>query len=82
MTNLVKIVETYEISEDDVKVLTKTTETYNVDTQAEVDEMLEEARNSTQFNLVGHTLKFKPEKYKKEVLVSDSYFVLTLKKEF
>lgn len=78
---LTKIVETYEI-EDDIKRLTKTTETYELDTQEEVNDMLEEAKNSSEYNLVAHTLKYKPSKWKKEELVKDEYWILTLKKEF
>lgn len=79
---LTKIVETYEFNEDDVKVLTKTTETYEVETQAEVKEMIETAMNSKDYKLVAHTEKFKPAKYKKEELVKDEYYIVTLKKEF
>jgi len=82
MAKLTKIVETYEINDDDVKKLTKTTETYEVDYQTEVDEMIDEAQNAREYNLVAHTLKFKPAKYKKEELVKDEYYILTLKKEF
>ena len=82
MIELAKIVETYEIDEENVKILTKTTETYNVDTEAEVREMIEEGMNSHEFKLVAHTEKFKPAKYKKEELIHDEYYVVTLKKEF
>lgn len=82
MARITKIIETYEFNQEDVKVLTKTTETYELDTEAEVDEMLEDCKNSVDFNLVGHTKKFKDAKYKKEELVRDEYYILTLKKEF
>ena len=74
---LVKIDESYEYNEDGVKVLTKTKETYEVPTEADVN-----AINSRDWNLVGHTTKFHPAKYKKEVLVKDEYYNLVLKREF
>ena len=79
---MTKIVETYEFDEEGTKILTKTTETYEVEFQTDVDEMLEDAKDSKEYNLVGHTLKYKPAKYKKEELVRDEYWILTLKKEF
>ena len=79
---LVKIDESYEYNEDGVKVLTKTKETYEVPTEADVNAMIDYAKNSRDWNLVGHTTKFHPDKYKKEVLVKPEYYVLTLKREF
>lgn len=79
---LVKIDESYEYNEDGVKVLVKTKETYEVPTEADVNAMIDYAKNSRYWNLVGHTTKFHPAKYKKEVLVKDEYYNLVLKREF
>jgi hypothetical protein len=63
-----------------MKYLTKTTETYRVDSEAEVLEMIKSAKESSQWILEGHSSKKKQVKQKGEVV--DEYFMLTLTKSF
>lgn len=63
-----------------MKYLVKTTETYRVDSDAEVLEMVKEAKESLQWTLEGHTSKKKQVKQKGEIV--DEYFMLTLTKSF
>ena len=63
-----------------MKYLVKTTETYRVDSDAEVLEMVKEAKESLQWTLEGHTSKKKQVKQKGEI--ADEYFMLTLTKSF
>ena len=63
-----------------MKYLTKTTETYRVDSEAEVLEMIKDAKESLQWTLEGHNSKKKQIKQKGEVV--EEYFLLTLTKSF
>ena len=57
------------------RILIKTAETFRVDTQEEVDILLEEAANDNTFELMGHTAT-------RKITKDDEYFVVTLKKQF
>lgn len=63
-----------------MKYLTKTAETYRVDSEAEVLEMIKSAKESSQWTLEGHSSKKKQIKQKGEVV--EEYFMLTLTKSF
>lgn len=63
-----------------MKYLTKTTETYRVDSEAEVLEMIKTAKESATWTLEGHNSKKKQIKQKGEIV--DEYFLLTLTKSF
>lgn len=63
-----------------MKYLTKTAETYRVDSEAEVLDMIKAAKESSQWTLEGHTSKKKQIKQKGEVV--EEYFMLTLTKSF
>ena len=63
-----------------MKYLTKTTETYRVDSEAEVLEMIKDAKESSKWTLEGHSSKKKQVKQKGEIV--EEYFVLTLTKSF
>lgn len=56
------------------KWLTKTVETYRVDTKGEVDILIEEAEENECYNLVGRNIKYKETK-------DDSYWIVVLTKE-
>ena len=63
-----------------MKYLTKTAETYRVDSEAEVLDMIKAAKESAQWTLEGHSSKKKQIKQKGEVV--EEYFMLTLTKSF
>jgi hypothetical protein len=63
-----------------MKYLTKTAETYRVDSEAEVLDMIKAAKESSQWTLEGHSSKKKQIKQKGEVV--EEYFMLTLTKSF
>lgn len=62
------------------KYLTTVVETYRVDSEAEVQIMLEEAKRSLNYMLVKYTSEKKERKAKGEVV--DEYYKLTLYKAF
>lgn len=63
-----------------MKYLTQVTETYRIDSEDQVLEMIEEAKKDGRFILVKHTSQFKERKAKGEVI--DSYYRVTLTKQF
>lgn len=62
------------------KYLTTVVETYRVDSETEVEMMLEEAKNASQYTLVKYTSQKKEKKQKGEIV--DTYFKLSLHKIF
>ena len=56
------------------------TETYRVDTEAQVEQMLEESKQNTTYTLVKYSSTYKEKKVKGEVI--DSWFKVTLTKQF
>ena len=62
------------------KYLVSTTEIYRVDNENEVKEIIETAKNSTEFSLAKYSSEFKERKSKGEVI--DSWFRVTLNKHF
>lgn len=63
-----------------MKYLVKTTETYRVDSDAEVLSMINAAKESSQWEFEGHTSKKKQIKQKGQVV--EEYYLLTLTKSF
>ena len=57
------------------RILIKTQETYRVELQTEVEQLLEDAQNDSSFELKGHSATKKTTK-------NDEYFVVTLKKQY
>ena len=62
------------------KYLTTVVETYRVDSETEVEMMLEEAKNASQYTLIKYTSQKKEKKQKGEIV--DTYFKLSLHKIF
>ena len=62
------------------KYLTTVVETYRVDTESEVEIMLEKAKNASEFTLVKYSSEKKEVKAKGEIV--DEYFKLSLHKAF
>lgn len=62
------------------KYLINVTETYRVDTEEEVEQVLEEAKNSSQYELNKYNCVSKETKQKGEVV--DTWYRLTLTKQF
>ena len=60
--------------------LTKVTEEYRVDSEEEATEMIENAKNTSTYVLSKYSSQYKEKKQKGEVV--DSYFKVTLTKEF
>lgn len=63
-----------------MKYLTQVTETYRVDDEARVLEMIEEAKQDKTFTLTKHTSQYKERKQKGEVI--DAWYKVTLTKVF
>lgn len=63
-----------------MKYLITTTETYRVDSEEEVEAILEEAKNDSNYSLVKYSSMYKEKKAQGEVV--DSWFKLTLTKTF
>lgn len=55
------------------KWLLKTVETYRVDTENEVENLIQEAKEGMEYSLAGYTSKYKEKK-------EDAYWVVTLTK--
>jgi hypothetical protein len=62
------------------KFLITTTETYRVDSEPEVETILEEAKNNLNYILVKYSSQYKEKKAQGEVI--DSWYKLTLTKAF
>lgn len=62
------------------KYLINTTETYRVDSEPEVEQLLEEAKNAKEYELSKYNCAYKEVKQKGEVV--DSYFKVSLVKIF
>ena len=62
------------------KYLLNVVETYRVDTETEVEIMLEQAKNSPEFTLVKYTSEKKERKQKGEII--DEWFKVSLHKAF
>lgn len=62
------------------KFLITTTETYRVDSEPEVETILEEAKNNSNYILVKYSSQYKEKKAQGEVI--DSWYKLTLTKAF
>lgn len=60
--------------------LTRVTEEYRVESEEEVANMIEAAKNDSQYVLSKYTSQYKERKQKGEVV--DSYYKVTLTKEF
>lgn len=63
-----------------MKYLIQVTETYRVDTEDQVKEMIEEAKTDNRFQLLKYTSQYKERKSKGEVI--DSWYKLTFTKGF
>lgn len=63
-----------------MKYLIKTTEIYRVDSEHEVEEMLTEAKNDSQYELTKYSSQHKEIKSKGEVI--DEYELVSLTKSF
>lgn len=63
-----------------MKYLITTTETYRVDTDEEVAQMIEEAKNASDYELVKYTSEYKEKKSKGEVI--DRAFCVHLYKKY
>lgn len=62
------------------KYLTQTTEVYRVDTEGEVEILLNEVKNNSQYDLNKYSSQFKEVKKQGEVI--DEYYLVTLVKSF
>ena len=63
-----------------MRYLIQTTETYRVDTEDQVKEMIEEAKSDNRFQLLKYTSQYKERKAKGEVI--DAWYKLTFTKGF
>lgn len=63
-----------------MKFLIQTTETYRVDSEEQVKQIIEEAKNDKHFIVKKYTSQFKERKQKGEVI--DAYWKLSITKEF
>lgn len=63
-----------------MKYLTQVVETYRVDNEDQVLQMIEEAKASNKFTLVKHSSQYKERKQKGEVI--DAWYKLSLTKQF
>lgn len=63
-----------------MKYLITTTEVYRVDTEDQVKQIIEDAKNDNHFILTKYTSQYKERKQKGEVV--DSYWKLSLTKQF
>ena len=63
-----------------MKYLVQTTETYRVDTEDQVKEMIEEAKSDNRFQLLKYTSQYKERKAKGEVI--DAWYKVTFTKGF
>lgn len=63
-----------------MKFLIQTTETYRVDSEEQVKQIIEEAKNDNHFIVKKYTSQFKERKQKGEVI--DAYWKLSITKEF
>lgn len=63
-----------------MRYLIQTTETYRVDTEDQVKEMIEEAKNDNRFLLLKYTSQYKERKQKGEVI--DAWYKVTFTKGF
>ena len=60
--------------------LIKSSETYRINNESEVNALLEESKNDSSFELRGYTTKKKDVKVKGEIV--DTYYLVTLIKAF
>lgn len=63
-----------------MKYLTQVVETYRVDSEDQVLQMIEEAKASNKFTLVKHASQYKERKQKGEVI--DCWYKVSLTKQF
>ena len=63
-----------------MKFLIQTTETYRVDSEEQIKQIIEEAKNDKHFIVKKYTSQFKERKQKGEVI--DAYWKLSITKEF
>ena len=63
-----------------MKYLINVQETYRVDTESAVDELIAEAKNSNNFELAKYTREYKEKKSKGEVV--DAWYKVVLTKKF
>ena len=63
-----------------MRYLTQVVETYRVDKEEQVLEMIEEAKQDNRFTLTKHTSQYKERKQKGEVI--DAWYKVTLTKVF
>lgn len=63
-----------------MKFLIQTTEIYRVDSEEQVKQIIEEAKNDNHFIVKKYTSQFKERKQKGEVI--DAYWKLSITKEF
>ena len=63
-----------------MKFLIQTTEIYRVDSEEQVKQIIEEAKNNKHFIVKKYTSQFKERKQKGEVI--DAYWKLSITKEF
>ena len=63
-----------------MKYLISTQETYRVSTESEVEQLIAEAKEASEYDLAKYTREYKEKKLKGEVV--DSWFRVTLTKKF
>lgn len=63
-----------------MKYLIQTTEVYRVDSEAEVDRIIEEAKNDRHYIVKKYTSQYKERKQKGEI--ADAFWRLSITKEF
>ena len=63
-----------------MKYLVSTTETYRVDSETAVEQLIAEAKSSPEYDLAKYTREYKEKKTKGEVV--DSWFKVVLTKKF
>lgn len=63
-----------------MKYLVEVTETYRVDSEDQVVQMIEEAKSSNKFTLIKHNSTYKEKKQKGEVI--DAWYKVSLTKRF
>lgn len=63
-----------------MRELTRVVETYKIYVEEEVKELIEEAKESSEFNLTKYTSQYKEKKQKGEVI--ETYYVVSLTKDF
>ena len=62
------------------KYLISVTENYRVDSESEVEQLIKDAKESSEYSLIRHSSNYKERKQKQEII--DSYWKVSLTKTF